>query len=191
SDVGQVGMEPAPGKGMGQDSERRPPVIPSLSLPKGGGAVRGLGEKFTTNPATGTGSFSVPIFTSPGRSGFGAQLMLTYDSAAENGPFGFGWHIQLPSIVRKTDKGLPRYIDEAETDVFLLSGAEDLVPVLVNKNGRLQRHREEHVLSNGKFNVSRYRPRIEGLFARIERWTNQTTREVHWRSISRDNITTL
>src|SRR5262249_5579336 len=34
------------------------------------------------------------------------------------------------------------------------------------------------------------RPRIEGLFARIERWTSQTDDDVHWRSISKDNITT-
>ncbi|MGH7846514.1 MAG: hypothetical protein ACREQW_15280, partial [Candidatus Binatia bacterium] len=47
---------------------------PSISLPKGGGAIRGIGEKFGTNPVTGTGSMAVPIFTSPGRSGFGPQL---------------------------------------------------------------------------------------------------------------------
>ena len=29
---------------------------PSLSLPKGGGAIRGIGEKFAANPVTGTGS---------------------------------------------------------------------------------------------------------------------------------------
>ena len=28
---------------------------PTLSLPKGGGAIRGIGEKFTANPVTGTG----------------------------------------------------------------------------------------------------------------------------------------
>src|SRR6476620_6775017 len=39
--------------------------------------------------------------------------------------------------------------------------------------------------------VQRYRPRIEGLFARIERWTDKTTGISHWRSISNDNITTL
>ena len=32
---------------------------------------------------------------------------------------------------------------------------------------------------------------IEGLFARIERWTDRTNGEIHWRSISKDNITTL
>ena len=84
---------------------------PSLSLPKGGGAVRGIGEKFTANPVTGTGSMSVPIATSPGRSGFGPQLSLSYDSGSGNGPFGFGWGLSLPSITRKTDKALPQYRD--------------------------------------------------------------------------------
>jgi Salmonella virulence plasmid 65kDa B protein len=39
--------------------------------------------------------------------------------------------------------------------------------------------------------IHRYRPRIEGLFARIERWTKISTGEMHWRSISADNVTTL
>lgn len=41
------------------------------------------------------------------------------------------------------------------------------------------------------YNIQRYRPRIEGLVARIERWTNQTEPEdTFWRSISKDDITT-
>jgi hypothetical protein len=88
---------------------------PSISLPKGGGAIRGMGEKFATNPVTGTGSMSVPIATSPGRSGFGPQLSLSYDSGAGNGPFGLGWNLALPSITRKTDKGLPKYQDAEES----------------------------------------------------------------------------
>ncbi len=103
---------------------------PTISLPKGGGAIRGMGEKFAANPATGTGSMSVPIATSPGRSGFAPQLALSYDSGAGNGPFGLGWSLSLPSITRKTDKGLPKYQDADESDVFILSGAEDLVPAL-------------------------------------------------------------
>ena len=103
---------------------------PSLFLPKGGGAIRGIGEKFGANPVTGTGSMAVPIFTSPGRSGFGPQLSLAYDSGAGNGPFGFGWSLSLPSITRKTDKGLPQYQVADESDVFILADTEDLVPVL-------------------------------------------------------------
>ena len=39
--------------------------------------------------------------------------------------------------------------------------------------------------------IRRYRPRIEGLFARIERWTRRSDGDVHWRSISKDNILTI
>src|SRR5262245_27111994 len=109
---------------------------PSISLPKGGGAIRGIGEKFAANPVTGTGSMTVPIAVTPGRSGFSPQLALSYDSGSGNAPFGLGWNLSLPAITRKTDKGLPKYQDADESDVFILSGAEDLVPALDN-NGKV------------------------------------------------------
>src|SRR6185503_3157928 len=84
-------------------------AAPSISLPKGGGAIRGLGEKFAANPVSGSGSATVPIATTPGRSGLGPQLTLSYDTATGNGPFGLGWNLSPPSITRKTDKGLPKY----------------------------------------------------------------------------------
>src|SRR5437870_4086209 len=104
------------------------PALPTVSLPKGGGAIRGMGEKFAANPVTGTGSMSVPIATSPGRAGFGPQLSLGYDSGAGNGPLGFGWSLSLPSITRKTDKGLPQYPAADESDAVIPSGAEEFVP---------------------------------------------------------------
>jgi hypothetical protein len=165
---------------------------PSISLPKGGGAIRGMGEKFAANPVTGTGSMSVPLATSPGRSDFGPQLSLTYDSGAGNGPFGFGWNLSLPAITRKTDKGLPKYRDEDESDVFILSGAEDLVPALVQDriNHWVPDERSQTV-NFATYEIKRYRPRIEGLFARIERWTNRVDQtDSFWRSISKDNVTT-
>src|SRR5215203_1660253 len=117
------------GGASGQAAGNGSSAVPAISLPKGGGAIRGMGEKFSANPVTGTGSLSVPIYSSPGRSGFGPQLSLSYDSGTGNGPFGFGWSLSLPAITRKTDKGLPKYQDAKESDVFILSGAEDLVPV--------------------------------------------------------------
>src|SRR5262245_38476152 len=116
--------------------------LPAISLPKGGGAIRGIGEKFAANPVTGTGSVTVPIATSPGRAKFGPQLSLSYDSGAGNGPFGFGWQIASLAVTRKTDKGLPQYQDESESDVFILSGAEDLVPALKETAGDWQRDTE-------------------------------------------------
>jgi hypothetical protein len=41
------------------------------------------------------------------------------------------------------------------------------------------------------YRIQRYRPRVEGLFARIERWTNLATGDIHWRSITRENVTAL
>lgn len=106
-------------------------AAPKVELPKGEGANRGISEKFATNPVTGTGLISVPIATSPGRSSIGPQLSLSYDSGACSGPFGFGWSLSLPAITRKTNKGLPHYLDAVDSDVFILSGAEDLVPALI------------------------------------------------------------
>ncbi|VVO04135.1 hypothetical protein PS710_02909 [Pseudomonas fluorescens] len=173
---------------------------PTLFLPKGGGAIKGIGEKFSASPVTGTGSMSVPIATSPGRSGFGPQLSLSYDSGAGNGPFGFGWSLSLPSITRKTDKGLPQYFEgPVDADVFILSGAEDLVPEFkrdaagnwVFEDGKHVVHEESRTVDGASYRLRRYRPRMEGLFARIERWTNTCeATDVFWRSISKDNITT-
>jgi hypothetical protein len=173
--------------------EKQGVSAPAITLPKGGGAIRGMGEKLAANPVTGTGSMSVPIATSPGRAGFGPQLSLSYDSGAGNGPFGLGWNFSLPSITRKTDKGLPKYWDAEESDVFILSGAEDLVPVLDDKGGGNWEREdiEPPIVGNQTYQIQRYRPRIEGLFARIEHWSNQNNPEdTFWRSISKDNITT-
>lgn len=157
---------------------------PSISLPKGGGAIRGVGEKFSVNPVTGTGSLNVPIAVSPGRSGFGPQLNLAYDSGSGNGPFG--WSLLLPAITRKTDKGLPQYLDAGESDVYILSGAEDLMPVLIqNAQGEWTREKLPlRSLIGVPYRVDRYHPRIEGLFARIERWTNTSdAKDIFWRAI--------
>jgi RHS repeat-associated protein len=181
-----------------ENAESQKVSAPSLSLPKGGGAIRGIGEKFVANPVTGTGSVTVPIATSPGRSGFGPQLSLSYDSGAGNGPFGLGWSHALPSITRKTEKGLPRYRDteQSDSDEFILSGAEDLVPVLVEVgegSGKewVREPVNPRTVNEATYRIVRYRPRIEGLFARIERWTNhEIPSDTFWRSISRDNVTT-
>jgi RHS repeat-associated protein len=163
-------------------------AAPQISLPKGGGAISGIGEKFTANPVTGTGSLTVSLALSPGRAGFGPQLSLSYDSGAGDGPFGLGWSLSLPSITRRTDKGLPQYDDAGESDVFILSSAEDLVPVLAqDANGGWHRN----PTTRDGYVVWPYRPRIEGLFSRIERWTRVSDGDTYWRSISPDNITTL
>ena len=130
---------PEPGAKRGNSRRLAQPSAPAdsstPSLPKGGGAIRGLGETFAASAFTGTASASLPLPLSSGRSGFGPELSLAYDSGSGNGPFGIGWSLTLPSITRKTERGLPRYADLDESDVFVLSDAEDLVPALVRTGG--------------------------------------------------------
>jgi RHS repeat-associated protein len=147
-----------------------------------------MGEKFAVNPVTGTTALTVPIAVSPGRSNFTPRLSLAYDSGAGNGPFGLGWTLSSQSVTRKTDKGLPRYFDGEESDVFILSGDEDLVPVLDSAGQRARKTRTVHGID---YNIYYYRPRTEGLFARIERWEDGASGISHWRTISKDNVTTL
>lgn len=163
------------------------PLVATPSLPKGGGAIQGIGEKFQANPVTGTASLTVPIPVTPGRGGFGPQLSLAYDSGAGNGPFGHGWSLSVPAITRKTVRGLPRYADHDESDVFVLAGAEDLVPRVVDGT------RDRRLLQWGpnRYRVDRYLPRVEGLYARIERWTRLSDDLAHWRLTTRDNVTSL
>ena len=106
---------------------------PAISLPKGGGALQGIGEKFSPDLHSGTGNFSVPLALPPGRNGFQPQLNLAYSSGHAMGPFGLGWSLDVPGVSRQTSKGLPVYDDGADT--FVLSGAEDLVPVAVSASG--------------------------------------------------------
>ncbi|WP_404782301.1 SpvB/TcaC N-terminal domain-containing protein [Streptomyces pristinaespiralis] len=70
-----------------------PATAPSVSLPKGGGALRGIGETF---------GVQIPVPAPQGRSGFGPSLTLSYDSGAGNGPFGLGWSLGLGTVTRKT-----------------------------------------------------------------------------------------
>jgi hypothetical protein len=125
-----------------------------ISTPSGGGSVSGLGETFSPDLFTGTGNFSVPIATPQGLNGFQPELTLGYSTGNGNSPFGLGWDIGIPGVMRKTAKGIPLYDN---TDVFILSGAEDLVNI-----GNFS-----FELNGITLNATQYRPRTEGLFARI------------------------
>lgn len=165
--------------------------LPSVALPKGGGAIRTIDEKFQVNPNSGSCALTIPINVSKARTGAATpSLSLSYNSGSGNGPFGLGWGISVPTITRKTDKGIPRYIDGDDDgcDVFVFSSSEDLVP-------RLEKASDSDTLViseavRGAYLVRRYLPRIEGSFFRIERYTNtHSFDDVYWRVITADNHT--
>ena len=66
--------------GNGPSGRASPLTPPQISHRPMAVARYGASQKFTANPFTGTGSLSIPIAVSPGRSSFGPQPSLTYDS---------------------------------------------------------------------------------------------------------------
>src|SRR6266446_4450450 len=141
-----------------------------IAHPTGGGAIKGLGESFSPDLHTGTGNLSVPITVPSGRAGVQPDLTLAYSTGQGNGAFGLGWTLSVPGISRDTAKQIPVYDDEQ--DVFLLSGAEQLVPVGSPSQG-----------------ATRYRPRTEGLFARITHF--KSSAHEYWEVRSRNGLTSL
>ena len=148
----------------------------TISLPKGGGELKGLGESFSPDLHTGTGNFSVPISLPTGRNSFQPEIGLVYSTGNSNSCFGLGWQLNIPGVSRKTSKGIPRYLDsleEKQQDTFLLSGAEDLVPVAVDAASKW----------------TQYRPRTEGLFALIKRFKD--SENDYWEVKSKNGLTSF
>ncbi|UJQ20366.1 hypothetical protein L2227_03995 [Wolbachia endosymbiont of Delia radicum] len=139
-----------------------------LELPKGGGAIKGISEAFEANSFTGTGSFSIPI-PLPTCRNFSPSLSVDYSSGGSNGVFGVGFNVSIASIIRKTSKKIPTYDDE---DIFVLTGADDLVAI--------------NQTSNSEYDITYYKPRVEGLFAKIERLISKNDNTVHWQVTSKD-----
>ena len=115
-----------------------------LSLPKGPGSIEGLGESFEPQLNTGTAAYRVKLAVSPGINKHQPALALVYNSGYGNSPLGLGWRLNVPSIQRQTDKGLPAYTDG---DTFIHSEAGELVP-----------------MADGSFRL-----KIEGAFMKFQR----------------------
>jgi RHS repeat-associated protein len=180
--LSQYSVQPQQNAGA-EDSPYFKSAAPAISMPKGGGAIKGIDEKFSVNAVNGTAGLEIPLPLTPGRGGFTPALSISYNSGGGNSEFGLGWGLSLPAIQRKTDRELPLYDDAQESDIFLLAGAEDLIPVLDAAGNR------EILYKNG-YTIKRYRPRIEGLFARIEHISRNGEGQSWWRVTTKENITT-
>lgn len=156
--------------------------VPHVALPKGGGALKGIDEKFTVNAANGTATLALPLPLTVTRAT--PAVSLRYDSGAGNSTFGIGWSLDVPAIARRTDKQLPRYFDGVESDTFVISGAEDLVPALHDDGTPWE-------TTEGKLHIKRYRPRVETAFALIERVWPEGADAFYWKVTAANNSVTF
>ena len=114
----------------------------TISLPTGPGSIEGLGESFQPTLNTGTAKYRIDLVVPPGTADHAPDLALTYEGGGGNGPIGYGWRINIPYVQRQSDKGIPRYVDEAndvdddgdrvvdeadEIDTFINESSEELV----------------------------------------------------------------
>lgn len=138
--------------------------VAPLSLPKGGGAIAGMGESLGAIGPSGLASLTVPLPISAGR-GYAPGLALSYNSGSGNSAFGLGWQLGILSIRRRTSHGTPHY---DERDEFIGPNGEVLIAVSpADETSKDTRY------ASADFTVTRYQPRIEGGFDRIELWRPQ------------------
>ncbi len=134
----------------------------TISLPSGPGSIEGLGESFQPMLNTGTARYSVNIALPPGAGGHSPKLPLNYESGNGDGPAGIGWKIGPGAISRKTDKGIPRYVDgpnHRDDDLDMEMDEADEEDILVGLEGEELVRLDDHT----------YRARIEGTFLRYTR----------------------
>jgi RHS repeat-associated protein len=121
-----------------------------LALPDGAGAAEPAAQTFQVRPYTGTGSYTIPIETRAGHAGLSETMALVYSTHSANGIAGQGWSLDLASVERRIDKGIPSF--DNDTDLFTLQG-DELLPVgggayRMRIEGRFSRIR--HVIADGR-----------------------------------------
>ena len=149
----------------------------TISLPSGPGSIEGLGESFQPMLNTGTAKYAVKIALPAGVNGHTPSLSLAYESGFGEGPAGIGWKFGPGDVSRRTDKGIPRYVDGPngldddhdgeidepdEVDRFIGTEGEELVRLV----------------------DATYRARIEGNFTRYNRVRDES--HDHWEGRLRD-----
>lgn len=158
---------------------------PDLSIPVGGGTLRGLAAEVEALEFRGSARLTIPI-NLPSARGAGPRLAVTYDSGSGNGPLGAGASIDLPSIGRTTAVGVPTYTD---ADLITFSETGLLVERGSWSGDRWNPVERTVTDSDGEtWLVREYLPRLQGAFPLIERWTRLDDRLSHWRVVSADNV---
>ena len=148
-------------------------------MPKGGGAIRGIGDTFQNNFFSGSGNYSIPFPITAAR-GFDPQISLSYNSGSGNGPFGLGFSIGLAKISIRTDKGIPRYDG---TELYILPDGTEILKKASTETTRNPRN-------EGAATVTTYLPRVQTEFSKIELW-DDPVRGLSWKIVTSNNITHL
>ncbi|WP_434561533.1 SpvB/TcaC N-terminal domain-containing protein [Pseudomonas sp. Z4-20] len=140
-------------------------ITPTIA---GGASIATIGNSLGPVGTRGAASLTLPLPVSSARL-LTPSLALQYNSQSGNGLFGIGMHLPIPSIARKTSKGVPLYGDD---DVMVGPDGVDMWPDLDGQTCR--------TVGDLTYAVVRYYPRIESAFDIYELWTSITS-HAFWR----------
>lgn len=153
------------------DKNERKIDVPEINLPKGGGAIKGLGETFQPDSFSGTGNYTIPFELTKGR-GLEPNIALNYNSGSGNSPFGIGFSLNLEKISLRTETGIPKYNGK---DTYLLNGNE-LVPSL------------DPALTSSGYIIQQYYPILQKEFLFIRHFTKEDQSESYWEVTTTENV---
>ncbi|SFW15381.1 SpvB/TcaC N-terminal domain-containing protein [Chitinophaga sancti] len=161
--------------------------IQEISLPKGGGAVTSVGDSFQTNLFSGTGSYSIPLPITTAR-GLEPQLQLVYDSSRGNSPFGLGFNVDVPYIGIIMRNGIPLYNGKEK---YAFNEGVEFVPLTETLHGETIIVCRQETDNSITYSVTSYLQQEEEAFTLIEQWQNDATKNIFWKTISKDNQVTI
>ena len=145
-----------------------------VSLPKGVGAIHGIGETFKPDFFSGTGSYKIP-FTITRVRVLESEFSIDYNSSSGNGPFGMGFSVGLEKTSLKMVSSIPKYEGK---ETYLLNGSE------------LVRHIKKASEESG-FTMQAYPLKVQKDFSRIYHYIKNDPSESYWELTIQENVTTI
>ncbi|TDS56950.1 RHS repeat-associated core domain-containing protein [Myroides indicus] len=109
----------------------------------------------------GDAVLTFPLMLPPARQGMVPDLSVNYNSSADEGDFGLGWSLSVPTISVDTRWGVPTYDSAKETESYLFNG-EELLLVKPDKTMYVP-HKDILInrVSNAVFQKAQHDPSVE------------------------------
>nr|WP_314561483.1 SpvB/TcaC N-terminal domain-containing protein [uncultured Pseudomonas sp.] len=161
---------------MSTQANESPLKVPSL--PNAGNAIEGVAKDWGNIGADGTATFQITLPISIGR-GYAPSLALTYRSTAGNSAFGYGWEVNPGAVARRTQRGTPAFSD---VDTFLGPDAQAWLPERTAAGMSVQTQRDsfDQLPLGLTYIITRYFPKVERAFERIEHWRSDADIAGFW-----------
>ncbi|MBB1140699.1 RHS repeat-associated core domain-containing protein [Myroides sp. WP-1] len=109
----------------------------------------------------GDAALTFPLMLPQGRQGVTPDISVNYNSGSDEGDFGLGWSLSVPTISIDTRWGVPLYDTAKETESYLLNG-EELLLVKADRTLYVP-HKDPLInrVSNAVFQKAQHNPNLE------------------------------